>query len=150
MSGYEPQEIKIQAGKSWTIQLKSVHSEIDPVVVVGYGSQKKSMVSGAVAEVQLDKLSSRSVNSLGDVLQGKAPGVVVTQEGGDPTSTPSIYIRGLGGINGESALFVVDGSIVTGTPTLNPNEIESISVLKDATAAMYGARASGGVILITT
>jgi len=150
MSGYEPQEIKIQAGKSWTIQLKSVHSEIDPVVVVGYGSQKKSMVSGAVAEVQLDKLSSRSVNSLGDVLQGKAPGVVVTQEGGDPTSTPSIYIRGLGGINGESALFVVDGSIVTGTPTLNPNEIESISVLKDATAAIYGARASGGVILITT
>ena len=148
--GYQTRELVLKAGSPNFIRLEHADLQMDKVVVVGYGSQKRAIVSGAVAEVQLDKLSSRSVNTIGDVLQGKAPGVIVTQEGGDPTSTPSIYIRGLGGINGESALYVVDGSIVTGTPILNPNEIESISVLKDATAAIYGARASGGVILITT
>jgi TonB-dependent SusC/RagA subfamily outer membrane receptor len=150
MTGYEPMVYKAEAGKDLHIVLKSLHAEIEPVVVIGYGSQKKSVVSGGITEVQLDQLSSRSENNIGDVLQGKAPGVVVTQEGGDPTSAPSIFIRGLGGINGESALYVVDGSIVTGTPVINPNEIASISVLKDASASIYGARASGGVILITT
>lgn len=123
---------------------------IEEVVVVGYGKQKKSKVSGAVSEVELDKLTSRSLSGVGAALQGKSPGVVVVNEGGDPTSAPRVNIRGLGGINGEAPLYVVDGSIYNGTPSINPNDIESISVLKDATAAIYGARASGGVILITT
>jgi TonB-linked SusC/RagA family outer membrane protein len=148
--GYQTKELVLRAGVPHIIRLERSEQQMDKAVVIGYGTQKTSKLTGAITQVQLDKITSRSVNSIGDVLQGKAPGVIVTQEGGDPTSTPSIYIRGLGGINGESALYVVDGSIVTGTPTINPNEIESISVLKDASATIYGARASGGVILITT
>lgn len=124
--------------------------KLDEVIVVGYGTQKKSKISGAVAEVPLDRVSSHSLSGVGAALQGKTPGVVVLNEGGDPTSTPRVNIRGLGGVNGESPLYVVDGVVVQGTPSLNPNDIESISVLKDASAAIYGARASGGVVLITT
>lgn len=123
---------------------------IDEVVVVGYGTQKKSKVSGAVSEASLDKLGSRSLSGVGEVLQGKAPGVTVVNEGGDPNGTPRVNIRGLGGINGESPLYVIDGVVFNGTPSINPNDIQDISVLKDASAAIYGARSSGGVILITT
>lgn len=132
------------------VMMKESAVALADVVVVGYGTQSKTKVSGAVTEVGLDKLSSRSLNSVGEALQGKAPGVIVTNEGGDPTASPSVNIRGMGGINGENPLYVVDGTILTGTPILNPNDIESISVLKDASAAIYGARASGGVVLVTT
>lgn len=124
--------------------------EIDEIVVVGYGTQKKSKVSGAVSEASLDKLSSRSLSGVGEALQGKTPGITVINEGGDPNSTPRVNIRGLGGINGETPLYVVDGVVFNGTPSINPNDIQDISVLKDASAAIYGARSSGGVILITT
>lgn len=123
---------------------------IDEIVVVGYGTQKKTKVSGAVSETSLDKLSSRSLSGVGEVLQGKTPGVTVVNEGGDPNGSPKVNIRGLGGINGETPLYVVDGVVFNGTPSINPNDIQDISVLKDASAAIYGARSSGGVILITT
>ena len=148
--GYKKREVKLTAGADNTILLEREDAQLEKVVVVGYGTQSRAKVSGAVAEVKLDKVTSRSVSGIGEVLQGKAPGVIVQNEGGDPTSQPRVNIRGMGGINGESALYVVDGVIYTGTPTINPNEIESIDVLKDASAAIYGARASGGVILITT
>lgn len=126
--------------------------DIEQVLVVGYGTQQKKKVTGAVSEVSLDKMTSRSFSSVGGVLQGKSPGVMVVNEGGDPTSTPTINIRGLGGINGETPLYIVDGVIFDAgrTPNINPNDIENISVLKDGSAAIYGARASGGVVLITT
>ncbi|WP_394660713.1 SusC/RagA family TonB-linked outer membrane protein [uncultured Chryseobacterium sp.] len=123
---------------------------LDELVMVGYGTQKKSKVSGAVTEASLDKLTSRSLSGVGEVLQGKAAGVTVVNEGGDPNGTPKVNIRGLGGINGETPLYVVDGVVFNGTPSVNPNDIQDISVLKDASAAIYGARSSGGVILITT
>ncbi|QIY92054.1 SusC/RagA family TonB-linked outer membrane protein [Chryseobacterium gallinarum] len=123
---------------------------LDEVVVVGYGTQKKSKISGAVSEASLDKLTSRSLSGVGEVLQGKAPGVTVVNEGGDPNGSPKVNIRGLGGVNGESPLYVIDGVVFNGTPSINPNDIQDISVLKDASAAIYGARSSGGVILITT
>lgn len=123
---------------------------VEEVVVVGYGSQRKSKVSNAVSQVELDKIGSRSLSGVGSALQGKAPGVTVINEGGDPTSSPRVNIRGLGGINGEAPLYVVDGVVFEGTPNINPNDVESISVLKDASAAIYGARASGGVVLIST
>lgn len=150
MIGYKSQEVK--AGESGTIDivLTEDSSLLSEVVVIGYGTQKKVTVSGAVTDVSLDKLNSRSVNDIGSILQGKAPGVVVVSESGDPTSTPKVNIRGQGGINGENPLYVIDGSLFYGTPVLNPNDIESISVLKDGAAAIYGARASGGVILVTT
>lgn len=150
MIGFRTQEVAVNGDQVINVMLGEEGSMLADVIVVGYGTQKKETLTGAVSLVSLDKLSSRSVNSVGEVLAGKAPGVIVTNEGGDPTSMPRINIRGAGGINGESVLYVVDGSIFTGTPQLSPNDIESISVLKDASAAIYGARASGGVILITT
>lgn len=150
MVGYKTKQVKVDGNQEINVVLMEDKSQLSEVVVVGYGTQKKATLSGAVSVVSLDKVSSRSVNSIGEVLAGKAPGVIVTNEGGDPTSGPRVNIRGSGGINGESVLYVVDGSIFPGTPVLNPNDIESISVLKDGAAAIYGARASGGVVLITT
>ncbi|EOR93879.1 TonB-dependent receptor [Arcticibacter svalbardensis MN12-7] len=150
MIGYRTKEVSVGDNQTINITLTEEASILADVVVVGYGTQKKETLTGAISIVSLDKLSSRSLNSVGEVLAGKSPGVIVTNEGGDPTSSPRINIRGLGGINGESVLYVIDGSIFLGNPQLNPNDIESISVLKDASAAIYGARASGGVVLITT
>jgi TonB-linked SusC/RagA family outer membrane protein len=150
MIGYRTKEVKVGENQVINMVLSEERSMLADVVVVGYGTQKKETLTGAITIVGLDKLSSRSLNSVGEVLAGKSPGVIVTNEGGDPTSTPRINIRGAGGINGESVLYVIDGSIFSGTPQLNPNDIESISVLKDGSAAIYGARASGGVVLITT
>ncbi len=150
MVGFHSKEVVVGENEVINVTLSEERSTLSEVVVVGYGTQKKETLTGAVSLVSLDKLSSRSVNSVGEVLAGKSPGVIVTNEGGDPTSPPRINIRGAGGINGESVLYVIDGSIFLGTPQLNPNDIESISVLKDASAAIYGARASGGVVLITT
>ncbi|MGJ1283538.1 SusC/RagA family TonB-linked outer membrane protein [Sphingobacterium spiritivorum] len=148
--GFLTQIITVDERLQYNITLQEDSQTLSEVVVVGYGKQSRSTVTGSVASVGLDRASSRSMNNLGDVLQGKAPGVVVTNEGGDPTAKPRINIRGLGGINGEEPLYVIDGSIYSGVPMLNPNDIESISVLKDAAASIYGARASGGVILVTT
>jgi TonB-linked SusC/RagA family outer membrane protein len=150
MVGFHSKDVSVGENEVINVTLSEERSTLSEVVVVGYGTQKKETLTGAVSLVSLDKLSSRSVNSVGEVLAGKSPGVIVTNEGGDPTATPRINIRGAGGINGESVLYVIDGSIFLGTPQLNPNDIESISVLKDASAAIYGARASGGVVLITT
>ena len=148
--GYLSQDVVADDRLVYDIALQNDTRTLSEVVVVGYGKQSRATVTGAVTSVGLDRAASRSMNNLGEVLQGKAPGVVVTNEGGDPTSKPRINIRGLGGLNGESPLYVIDGSIYSGVPMLNPNDIESISVLKDAAASIYGARASGGVILVTT
>jgi len=149
MVGLKPVEVPVGNQRSFSIMLEENALNLDQLVVVGYGTQRKATLSGAIADVQLDKLSSRSLNDMAEALQGKAPGVIVQNQGGDPTSVPKVYIRGLGGVNGEGPLYVVDGSIYTGGP-LNPNDIASINVLKDAAAAIYGARASGGVVIITT
>ncbi len=149
MIGFKTQEIAVESQRNFQIVLVENSLNLNQLVVIGYGTQRKATVSGAVADVQLDKLSSRSLNSATEALQGKTPGVTIQNNGGDPTSNPSVYVRGMGGINGEQALYIVDGSIYTGGP-INPNDIETINVLKDASAAIYGARASGGVILITT
>ncbi len=148
--GYEKQLVTVNSQKSLVINMKPEAGNLNEVVVVGYGSQKRATVTGAVSEVQTDKLTSRSLGNFTEALQGKTPGVTVVNNGGDPTSAPRVNVRGIGGLNGEQPLYVVDGAIFTGTPNLNPNDIESISVLKDASAAIYGARASGGVILVTT
>jgi TonB-linked SusC/RagA family outer membrane protein len=150
MVGYRTKEVTAGADQVINVILSEENSMLSNVVVVGYGTQKKETLTGAISIVSLDKLSSRSLNSVGEVLAGKSPGVIVTNEGGDPTSLPRINIRGAGGLNGEGVLYVIDGSIFLGTPRLNPNDIESISVLKDGSAAIYGARASGGVVLVTT
>ncbi|WP_345211012.1 TonB-dependent receptor [Mucilaginibacter gynuensis] len=149
--GYVSQEIAVKNQPVIDVVMKADNQSLREVVVVGYGTQSRSTLSGAITSVNLDKLTSRSFRNIQEALQGKAAGVVVNNNGGDPTATPQVNIRGLGGINGEQPLYVVDGSVFyPGTPVLNPNDIESVSVLKDASAAIYGSRASGGVILITT
>lgn len=151
--GYVTQEIKVtQSDKSVTVKLVADMKQLQEVVVMGYGSVKKNEVLGAVGTVSMKESSSRTYNSAGELLQGTVAGVTVINNGGDPTAEPTINIRGIGSLNAETPLIVLDGIIYSGSlNTLNPNDIGSISVLKDAaSAAIYGARASGGVILITS
>ncbi|HET7118969.1 MAG TPA: carboxypeptidase-like regulatory domain-containing protein, partial [Hanamia sp.] len=147
--GYQRRNVTVGQSNNISVVMEIEAAIGNEVVVVGYGTQRKQDITGAVSEVNLTGLKSRSYKDVGQSLQGNAPGVIVQDEGGDPTSGTRINIRGLGGVNAENPLFIVDGSIYNGGP-LNPNDIESISVLKDASAAIYGARASGGVILVTT
>ncbi|QSB28988.1 SusC/RagA family TonB-linked outer membrane protein [Flavobacterium sp. CLA17] len=151
--GYVTQEIKVtETQKNLNIKLAADVKQLQEVVVMGYGSVKKNEVLGAVGSVSMKETSSRTYNSAADLLQGTVAGVTVINNGGDPTGEPTINIRGIGSLNAETPLIVLDGIIYSGSlNTINPNDIASISVLKDAaSAAIYGARASGGVILITS
>jgi TonB-linked SusC/RagA family outer membrane protein len=150
--GFTTTEVIVGTQTKIDVKLPPDAVELQDIVVVGYGSVKKSEVLGAVSSPSLKEASSRNYNTAGELLQGTVPGVTVTNNGGDPTGSPSIRIRGVGSLNDENPLIILDGVIYAGAlSTISPNEIESISVLKDAaSAAIYGARASGGVILITT
>ena len=151
--GYITQEVKVTSSdKNISVKLLADMKQLQEVVVMGYGSVKKNEVLGAVGTVSMKETSSRTYNSAAELLQGTVAGVTVINNGGDPTAEPTINIRGIGSLNAETPLIVLDGIIYSGSlNTLNPNDIASISVLKDAaSAAIYGARASGGVILITS
>ncbi len=150
--GYITMEQKIGEQKELHVRMVSDMKQLNEVVVMGYGSVKKSQVLGAVSNVSMKEASSRTYNSTAELLQGTVAGVTVINNGGDPTAPPTINIRGIGSLNEETPLIVLDGIIYNGSfNNINPNDIESISVLKDAaSAAIYGARASGGVILITS
>lgn len=123
---------------------------LDDVVVIGYGTQKKADVTGSVASVAPEKLNQGLNQSVSHALQGQAAGVTVIQNSGEPGAGVEIRIRGAGSINDNSPLYVVDG-IIGGIGSLNPSDIESMSVLKDAaSAAIYGSRGANGVIIVTT
>ncbi len=146
--GYKSEEVA--AGQSpLNVTLYKDVTGLSAVVVVGYGTQKKTDITGAVGSLPVANVKGRSVGSVAEMLQGQIPGVTVLNEGGDPTALPSIRLRGQSSYNSEGPLMVVDGTIYNGGP-LDPNDIESIDVLKDSYAAIYGARAAGGVILVTT
>lgn len=124
---------------------------LEEVVVIGYGSQKRSQITGAVGVVNAEELTDGANVRVDQALQGKAAGVLVTQNSGSPGAAALLRIRGISTINDASPLFIVDGVRVEGIDYLNPNDIETVSVLKDAaSAAIYGASAGNGVILITT
>ncbi|MEG0851947.1 MAG: TonB-dependent receptor plug domain-containing protein, partial [Flavobacterium sp.] len=150
--GYINKEVKVTKSETITVKLAADVKQLQEVVVMGYGSVKKKEVLGAVGSVSMKETSSRTYNNAAELLQGTVAGVTVINDGGDPTASPTINIRGIGSLNAETPLIVLDGIIYSGSlNTLNPNDIASISVLKDAaSAAIYGARASGGVILITS
>jgi len=150
--GFEVYEEAVGNKVRFDIQLKADATQLQDVVVVGYGTAHRSEVLGAVSTVGLKEVSSRNYNTAAELLIGTVPGVTVLNNGGDPTATADIKIRGIGSMNAEKPLIILDGVIFEGNINMiNPNEIENISVLKDAaSAAIYGARASGGVILITT
>ena len=150
--GYQTKTITVNSSKELTITLEDDNTMLDEVVTIGYGAAtKKKDLSAAVGVVNnVDELAVRPVTSTEGMLQGQLAGVTVQSNGGDPTSTPNIVIRGQGSQNGDNVLWVVDG--VPGAPISSLNDIESIVVLKDAaSAAIYGAQSgAGGVVLVTT
>ncbi|MFR9495864.1 MAG: TonB-dependent receptor [Rikenellaceae bacterium] len=150
--GFTDQTVAIVAGKNYTIELSEDSKQIDEVVVVGYGTMRKKEVTGAVARLSSDDLTTISSSDVSSALQGQIAGVNVTASSGEPGSSAVIQIRGLSSISGSSTpLYVVDGVPQSGDPGLSSSEIESIDVLKDAaSAAIYGTRGASGVILITT
>jgi TonB-dependent starch-binding outer membrane protein SusC len=150
--GFKTMEVEVGSRTTIDIQLQPDIIQLQDIVVVGYGTAKKSEVLGAVAAPSIKEVSSRNFNTAAEILQGTVPGVTVMHNGGDPTGSPDVRIRGIGSINSESPLIILDGVIYLGAfSSINPNDIQSVSVLKDAaSAAIYGARASGGVILVTT
>lgn len=152
--GYMPQEIKVMPGKdNYTIILRANHSVLDEVVVVGYSTQKKVDLTGAVSSVSADALEDRPITNATSALAGLAAGLTVTNSGGNTPGfeSQSIYVRGQGTLNNSVPLVVVDGMTGIALSDINPHDIESISVLKDAaSSAIYGSRAANGVVLVTT
>lgn len=149
--GYINQIINVGKNNSFNIALKEDTQKLDEVVVVGYGTFKKSDLTGAITQVKGDEISNLPLRSAADALQGKAAGVTITANSGSPGSLGDVRIRGIGTLNGNNPLYVVDGMPQSDIGWLNPRDIENLEVLKDASAqAIYGARAANGVILITT
>ena len=151
--GYIPREVPVDGRGVIDVILSPDSEALDDVIVIAYGTAKKESVTGAVATVKSSEISKRPVSSVTDILEGQVSGIMVNSTYGEPGSGASIRIRGFGSVNGSnSPLYVIDGVPFGGNVSdLNPNDIESLTVLKDATsAALYGNRASNGVILITT
>ncbi|WP_152286215.1 SusC/RagA family TonB-linked outer membrane protein [Flavicella marina] len=150
--GFVAQEIAIKGQQTINVQLISDVSTLEEVVVIGYGTQKKKEVTGAVARIEAETLIESSTADLGTALQGQIAGVTVTASDGQPGSESNIVIRGISSIEASnSPLYIVDGIPFESDPKLSLNEIETIDVLKDAaSAAIYGTRGAAGVILITT
>jgi TonB-dependent starch-binding outer membrane protein SusC len=152
--GYKSQEIKLSGSGQTTlyVKLETDTKAIDEVVVVGYNSQKKSSLTGAVSSVNMTDLAQRKVPDVAQMLQGQVAGVQVTQSTGAPGDDISIVVRGVGSINSDTKpLYIIDGNPSESISFINPSDILSMTVLKDAAAAaLYGARASGGVIVITS
>ena len=148
--GYTTSEIVVGNKTDLAISLKEDSEMLDEVVVVGYGTMKKKDLTGAVAAVKGDDLAARKTTQLSTALQGAASGVTVTRSGGDPGATASIKVRGVTTIGETSPLVIVDG-VPGDINQVSPDDVESMSVLKDAaSASIYGSRAAAGVILITT
>ena len=161
--GYLPQTVAL-TGKELLITLKNEERSIDKVVVVAYGVQRKSSLTGATSSIKASDLANAKVESVDKALSGKVSGVRVASQTGNPGSAGTVQIRGVGSINGTTEpLYVVDGVPITAgnygvsgyssnvLASINPEDIESVSVLKDAaSASLYGSRAANGVVLITT
>ncbi|MGN6615919.1 MAG: SusC/RagA family TonB-linked outer membrane protein [Ilyomonas sp.] len=151
--GYQSQEITVGQNTNLNINLVSAATQLSDVVVVGYGTQKKLTVTGSVAQVRGSELAKSPTANLSNSLAGRLPGVTAVQSSGEPGYDGSaIHIRGVNSYGNSDALIVIDGvpNRAGGLQRLNPQDIESVSILKDAAAAIYGSRAGNGVILITT
>ncbi len=151
--GYKDQEVR--AHKDMVVMLKEDTHMLDEVVAVGYGTQKKANLTGAVTTVDVGKaLESKTETDVAKALQGAVPGLTITNQNGDISADPTIVIRGVGSLSNSAAskpLYIVDGVPMDNLGYLNPNDIESISVLKDAAStSIYGTRAAFGVVLVTT
>jgi TonB-linked SusC/RagA family outer membrane protein len=150
--GYSPMDQAVGSRKTLVFKLQEDLKALDEVVVIGYGTQKKVNLTGAVSCVSASALESRPVTNVTTALQGLMPGATIIQNSGQPgKDMGSIRIRGIGTLNNSNPMYVVDGIVVSNMNDIDPNDIESISILKDAaSAAIYGSRASNGVVLITS
>ena len=149
--GYQTREVQLNGRSVLDLSLEADISALEEVVVVGYGSQKKSDLTGAVTSLDGDDLAVRRTTQVSQALQGSVPGVMVTRSNNAPGSSASIRIRGITTIGDSNPLIIVDGVPMNSIDDINPNDIENISVLKDAaSASIYGARAASGVIVVTT
>ena len=148
--GMKTQEISIKGRSVINVVLEEDNMLIDEVVVVGYGVQRKSDLTGSVGSVKSEELKKISTPNVANALQGRVSGVFVSTNGA-PGSSPEVRIRGIGTTNDSSPLYVVDGMFMDDISFLNTHDIESMEVLKDASAtAMYGSRGANGVIIVTT
>jgi len=149
--GYLPQERVIEGDTTLEIKMMPDSQMIEETVVVGYGVQKKSDVTGAISQVKEEDIQNRTIASPEQALQGKTAGVQAFASSARPGATPAIRIRGISSNNDANPLYVVDGRITNSIAGIDPNDIESMEVLKDgASAAIYGAQAGNGVVMITT
>ncbi|MBE7178979.1 MAG: TonB-dependent receptor plug domain-containing protein, partial [Mucilaginibacter polytrichastri] len=151
--GYRIQQVTVQNSQPIRVQLAPTSQSLKEVVLVSYGTQRRREVTGAVSQINTSEVKDMPVPNVGQRLQGKLAGVQINQNSGSPGSEMSFRIRGAASINaGNNPLIVIDGfPSVSGLQTLSPDEIETITVLKDASASsLYGSRAANGVILVTT
>lgn len=147
--GFERQEVAV-TGPKLNVVLVEEQAALDEVVVVGYGVQKKKLLTGATAQVKGDDIAKLNTTNPLQAMQGQTPGVSITSTSGQPGSSMKVTVRGLGTVGNSGPLYLIDG-VGGDISTLNPADIESIDVLKDAaSAAIYGAQAANGVVLITT
>jgi TonB-linked SusC/RagA family outer membrane protein len=149
--GFLKKEVEIGSQTSISVTLEEDVAGLNEVVVVGYGDQKKSDLTGSITSVKSKEIKNLPVRSVAEALQGRAAGVMISKDNGRPGSGSQIIIRGVGSINGLNPLFVIDGVPRGNNSDFNPKDVESIEIIKDASAAaIYGAQAAGGVVLITT
>ncbi len=150
--GYVTRTITVSQDQRLEIILEDDTQMLDETIVVGYGVQKKSVVTASISKVDGDALNKVRASTVNDAIKGKVSGVQITQASGQPGSGSQIKIRGIGSVNNSDPLYIVDGMPVDGgIDYLNPNDIQSVEILKDAaSAAIYGARAANGVVLVTT
>lgn len=151
--GYVTQELPVNGQSSIDVSLNTDTKALEEVVVVGYGTQQKKDITGAVASVRGDEIAQRKTTQISQALQGTMPGVMVTRNSNAPGATANIRVRGITTITdaGSNPLIILDGVPIDDINSINPNDVESISVLKDAaSASIYGSRAAAGVILVTT
>ncbi len=149
--GFLPQEFTVGQNNDYTITLKEDADQLDEVVVVGYGRQRKQDLTGAISQVSSEEITKQPASTATQALQGKVAGVNIINSDA-PGSTPTVAIRGLGtALGGRDPLYVVDGVPVNDIQNISPSNIESMDFLKDASsAAIYGVRAANGVVIVTT
>lgn len=148
--GFQTQEITLSNQQTINVVLQTDSEALDEVIVIGYGTQTKKEVTGAVSVVGSETIEDLNPVRVEQALQGTVPGVNITSTSGSPGSGSTISIRGISTNGNNNPLILVDGNVIEDLSVINPNDIESINVLKDATAGIYGVRAANGVILITT
>lgn len=149
--GFKPVSVSTQGKSSFTIQMEEEINTLNEVVSVGYGTHKKATLTGSVSNISGSDLVKSPAANVGASLEGRMTGLIVNQRSGEPgRDDPNIVIRGFGTLGNSSPLIIIDGVERSNMTRLNPEDIENITVLKDASAAIYGARAANGVILVTT